>query len=242
MKLFSVIFIFSLTVLSLHAQSNKTNDAQKTNRRVLVYIHKQTGNQYFAIENTDAAMVLQYELSTKYPKSATYRFKTSEDSTYYYVDEFFNENYFDSLASLKLNQKVQIDHFFDVGDKHTSMNDLEGKIIVLNFWATWCRPCVSEMPELNLLVNEFKENQVVFLAPTNENQDKVNSFRARIDFDYEIIPQANKIIEYFRIHALPTHVIIDQKQIVRFIQVGGEKETIHGILAKVISECLQEGR
>ncbi len=100
-------------------------------------------------------------------------------------------------------------------------SELKGKIIVLNFWATWCGPCRMEIPELNELVSEFKENKdIVFLAITSENKKTVSEFLKKQKFEYRIAVEGLNVQNKFKIFAYPTHFIIDKKGRIVFKQVG----------------------
>jgi uncharacterized protein (TIGR03435 family) len=87
---------------------------------------------------------------------------------------------------------------------------LKGKVVVLEFWATWCGPCVASIPHLNDLAEQFKDKPVVFISVTCENEDVVRVFlknhpmKAAVGLDdYEIL---NKT---FHVKGIPHAVIVD---------------------------------
>ncbi len=57
-----------------------------------------------------------------------------------------------------------------------NLEDLRGKIVVINLWATYCPPCIEEMPKLNALVEKYQNKDVVFLAPTPDNKNLLEGF------------------------------------------------------------------
>jgi len=57
-----------------------------------------------------------------------------------------------------------------------TLEALRGKAIVLEFWATWCAPCVAAIPHMNELTDHFKDKPIVFISLTNEKQDKIAKF------------------------------------------------------------------
>lgn len=123
------------------------------------------------------------------------------------------------------------------GDKF-DYNDHKGKIIVLNFWATWCGPCRMEIPELNSLVDEFKDNdKVVFLAITDEDKETVKDFIKEEYFKYILGVEGREIRRNFGVYAFPTHFIIDQKGKIVFKHVGYVKG-IKEILKNKINSLL----
>lgn len=98
--------------------------------------------------------------------------------------------------------------------------ELNGKIVVLNFWYTSCPPCLKEIPELNKLVSEFKEKDVVFLALAIDDEKSLQSFLKENPFDYQIIPSAlGLMVKFFEPDAsgnleakFPTHIVVDRER------------------------------
>ncbi len=91
-----------------------------------------------------------------------------------------------------------------------SWNKLKGKVVVLEFWATWCGPCVQSIPHLNDLAEQFKDKPVVFISVTSENEDVVRIFLKNHPMktwvgldDYEALNKA------FHVQGIPHAVIID---------------------------------
>jgi uncharacterized protein (TIGR03435 family) len=91
-----------------------------------------------------------------------------------------------------------------------SWDKLRGKVVVLEFWATWCGPCIKAIPHVNDLVEQFKDKPVVFISVTSENEEVVRNFlKTRpintsigID-DYEVLNKA------FHVEGIPHAVIVD---------------------------------
>ena len=98
--------------------------------------------------------------------------------------------------------------------KHWSLQQLKGKILVLNFWFVGCLPCRQEIPVLNQLVEQYKG--VVFLGFALDGPAQLDDFLKKYPFRYEIIPDAQKIADGFRISAYPTHILIDPAGEIRF--------------------------
>src|ERR1039457_5194390 len=78
-----------------------------------------------------------------------------------------------------------------------SWDKLKGKVVVLEFWATWCGPCVKAIPHLNDLAEQFKDKPVVFISVTSENEDVVRIFLKNHPMktwvgldDYEVLNKA----------------------------------------------------
>ncbi|MEN3045500.1 MAG: TlpA disulfide reductase family protein [Candidatus Hydrothermales bacterium] len=100
------------------------------------------------------------------------------------------------------------------------------KIIVLNFWSTGCAPCREEIPELNELVEKFKNNEkVIFIAVTREGKKTVENFLKKKDFKYTIAINDTYLHKELNIFGLPTHLIIDRNGRIIFKQMGYAKGT-----------------
>ena len=116
-----------------------------------------------------------------------------------------------------------------------NLADLKGKIVVINLWSTRCVNCVDETPELNSLVDAFKDKDVVFLAFAHDGLPNVQKFLKKKPFKYEIIPAGlqEMIVPYgvpigngFFDIPFPTHILIDQTGVIRVNQVGVEGVTV----------------
>ena len=88
---------------------------------------------------------------------------------------------------------------------------LRGKVVVLEFWATWCSPCVHAIPHLNQLANEFHSQDVVFLAVTDDDEDHLKPFLAKQPMDAIIgIDTDRKSWKAFGVPFVPHTIVIDK--------------------------------
>ncbi len=108
----------------------------------------------------------------------------------------------------------------DLAGQTWHSHKLKGKVIVVNFWFTACKPCITEMPHLNELVENNKNNPVLFLAPAPETGAQVNKFLTKYRFDYTIIPSSLKYINELGVENFPTHIVVDKKGIIRQVFIG----------------------
>jgi thiol-disulfide isomerase/thioredoxin len=92
------------------------------------------------------------------------------------------------------------------------LEDLKGKVIVVNMWGIWCPPCLREIPSLNQFATQYKSNKnVVFIAFTEDNETKLTKFLKSKPFKFNIIPQSNETINMFSENMVfPTHYLINQ--------------------------------
>ncbi|WP_316835085.1 TlpA disulfide reductase family protein [Pedobacter nutrimenti] len=110
---------------------------------------------------------------------------------------------------------------FDIyGTKYTLQN-LKGKVIVLNFWFAGCEPCKEEMPELNRLKEKYKDKGVVFLAIGRDNADRIKDFLKTNNFNYTLLCDGKKTIDAYQVFGFPTSMVIDKSGLVSYSQLGG---------------------
>ena len=97
--------------------------------------------------------------------------------------------------------------------------NLEGRPIVIDFWATWCGPCIKAVPHFNELRSEFAANEeLLFLSMSDEKPDKVNRSLKRIDFQSTVVTDhLGKTQEALQINAIPVTYLIDRAGIIQWI-------------------------
>jgi peroxiredoxin len=108
----------------------------------------------------------------------------------------------------------------DLKANSLKLEDLKGKVVVLNFWFVECKPCVSEIPELNELVMEFQKKGVVFMALGLNNTEQMKKFLKKTPFNYQVVPDAKEVANQFGVDGFPTSVVIDQEGVIRYISLG----------------------
>ena len=93
-----------------------------------------------------------------------------------------------------------------------TLKELRGKVVVLNFWATWCPPCRKEMPDLETLYQQFKDQGLVVLAISDEDAAKVKPFVAQQRVTYPILLDPGRMVnELFQIEGIPKTFVYDRK-------------------------------
>jgi thiol-disulfide isomerase/thioredoxin len=111
----------------------------------------------------------------------------------------------------------------------------KGKFILIDFWGTWCGPCIKAIPDMNAYQNQFKE-QLVVIGVSKESIEKVKSFKkVKMDY-YSGIDFNDDLNKAYEIQGIPHAVLIDPKGIVRwegFPFLGG-----HELTSKVIEDII----
>lgn len=100
-----------------------------------------------------------------------------------------------------------------------NFENAKGKVVVLNFWATWCPPCRAEMPSLQNLYDVYKDD-VVFLFLTNEESSKVLSFLDKNNYNLPSFNQYTQTPSEFPVSSIPATYIIDKNGSIVVDKVG----------------------
>jgi thiol-disulfide isomerase/thioredoxin len=80
---------------------------------------------------------------------------------------------------------------------------------VLHFWATWCKPCLAEFPELKAALPRLQGDSVAFLLATEEDLDQIRTFEEKRNFGLEFLHLKEGTLADFEVHALPTTLVLD---------------------------------
>jgi thiol-disulfide isomerase/thioredoxin len=97
--------------------------------------------------------------------------------------------------------------------KPVTLADTKGKVVLVNFWATWCGPCRAEIPDLVELQNKYKDRlQILGLVVDDEDQDAIKKFVAKFRINYPVAIATDALrLEYGGIPALPTSFVLDSE-------------------------------
>ena len=122
-------------------------------------------------------------------------------------------------------------HAVSIENKTFDLSELKGKIVVVTFWSTRCGPCVAGISRFNQLAEEYKNENIVFLAVTGENPETVKRFLKRKPFNFNIISDGLGVILNFAgkedgivMMPTPTHYVINQEGEIELELVGYSKK------------------
>jgi peroxiredoxin len=124
-----------------------------------------------------------------------------------------------------------------------SLADHEGQVVVLNLWASWCPPCRAEMPALQSLYEEYRDQGLVVLAVNMTYQDSAVAaaeFVAEFGLSFPVLlDQTGLVGNLYRMRALPSTFFIDRQGVIRNVIVGGPVSEI--TLQSMVAELLEQG-
>lgn len=149
----------------------------------------------------------------------------------------FNKKMTDLMGGGDIDEQ-QIDFSkISMDGKLISLETLKDNVVVLNFWFTSCAPCKAEIPQLNELKKEFQRQDVRFVAISFDPESVVKDFMQTRPFDFEMITDARKITDDFKVRAYPSTLILDKNGNIVHRIIGGSPN-IKKELKPLIEEVL----
>lgn len=112
--------------------------------------------------------------------------------------------------------------FKDVNGKITTLNQLKGKVVFVNFWATWCPPCLAEMPSINKLYEKYKNNDDVafLLIDADNNFEKSLAYMKARNYTMPVYQMNSSVPEQLFAGSLPTTIVFDKQNRLSFKHEG----------------------
>jgi thiol-disulfide isomerase/thioredoxin len=220
--------------------------AQETNVQTRKPISEQT------IVRDGSGAVMPYATWNKMMKSGWFSLRAIKGTNEYYLFELSAEqraNFeekkkaaLSTLAKPKLSpvfnegEKFRGDKIQDVSGNKFDVRKPDGKIYVFNYWFINCPPCKKEIPELNRLVEKYKNNSdVVFLGIALDDAYSLKQFLTTTPFRYNIVDDGRYFAQKFGLKAYPTHVIVGKDGIIKFSAQGYSSNVAYW-LEKTIEE------
>ncbi|TBW26395.1 TlpA disulfide reductase family protein [Gramella sp. KN1008] len=118
----------------------------------------------------------------------------------------------ESLKEVSKNPDASYDlNLKDENGNLISLSQFEGKVIFMNFWATWCPPCVAEMPAINKLHNDLGDEVVFVMLSMDNDFEKAISYKNRKEYGLPVYTQVGPMPQIYHSSALPTTFVIDTK-------------------------------
>ncbi|WP_118194375.1 TlpA family protein disulfide reductase [Albibacterium indicum] len=118
----------------------------------------------------------------------------------------------DIAAGIDANENNEEILFKDPEGYVIELSDQKGKVVFMNFWATWCPPCIAEMPSINKLYSELKNNDEIefMMVDVDNNRSKSEKFMEKRNFDLPIYTPASSIPSSYMSGAIPTTLVLNK--------------------------------
>ncbi len=160
--------------------------------------------------NKDGKTALLYELSIEEINIRMANAPKPKESTYFKTGS--------TISSFKESDMA--------GNKY-NLKEMAGKVVVINFWFINCPPCRQEIPQLNEVVELYKENKdVVFIALALDDKYELEEFLKTTPFKYNVVHKGGYIAQKYGVNLYPTHVILDKQGKVLFHTSGFGSGTV----------------
>ncbi|HEY6390673.1 MAG TPA: redoxin domain-containing protein [Bryobacteraceae bacterium] len=113
----------------------------------------------------------------------------------------------------------------DIQGAQVRLSDYRGKIVLLDFWATWCPPCRKELPSIEKLHRQFADKDVVVLGINDEDSGTVKGFLKKNEYTIPTLMDSKKNVHrMYGARAIPTVIVIDRNGVIRAHYIGGRSE------------------
>ena len=127
----------------------------------------------------------------------------------------------------------------DLDGQVVSFKTMEGKTVFINFWATWCPPCIAEMPDIHELYKEKKGEVEFVMISLDQNESKARKFIETKAFDFPVYYLRSALPSTYDTHSIPTTYVIDKNGRFRIENHGMAKynsESFKNLLSEIVAE------
>ena len=125
----------------------------------------------------------------------------------------------------------------DLENNPIDLADFKGQTVFLNFWATWCKPCILEMPSIERAQQQLRDENFVFLLASDESIDKIKRFQNTRNFDLPFVSITESFAD-LGIYSIPATLVIDPTGKITWNQVGALEWDAPEVLEKLRSNSL----
>lgn len=136
--------------------------------------------------------------------------------------------------SVEIGRPAPLFKLTDLTGQEISLDQYKGKIVMLDFWATWCGPCRMTMPLLEKLQKEYTNNMVLLAINLQESEDVVREYMRQQGLSsHVLLDKKGSLGEIYGTDAIPMQVLIDKEGIIRDIKTGFSPSMISQLRAEI---------
>lgn len=148
-----------------------------------------------------------------------------------------------SPGEVRTRQPFPIDFRLpDLRDQPIRLSDLRGRVVLLNFWATWCPPCRAEMPSMQALYQDYREKGFEILAISSDVKGKetVAPFVERLGLTFPMLLDPRNVVgTQLRVRGIPTSYVLDKQGRIVGLEIGARdwnKAAMRRLLERLLAE------
>ncbi len=120
----------------------------------------------------------------------------------------------------------------DLDGKPHRLENYRGKVVLLDFWASWCAPCRKELPSIEKFHREYRDKGLVILAINSETQNVARSFVKKNGYTFPVVRDAEgTVFDDYAVSSIPVTIVIDRtgRIVAHFVGFGGEEELVSAL-------------
>ena len=145
------------------------------------------------------------------------------------------------MGNLKVGETAPDFSLQDLTNQPVTLSSYRGqKVVLLDFWATWCGPCKMAMPGLQALHEEFKDRGLEILSLNQgETGEQVRNFISRKKYTFHVVLDQDQAVgNKYGVRGIPTLVVVDKRGLVQWLHVGYSEDTsdLHQLLQRLLQE------
>ena len=141
-------------------------------------------------------------------------------------------------AQGSMPSEVPLFTLLDTNGNKIALDEFRGKVVLINFWATWCPPCIEEMPALTDLKESFIHMPFEILAINMaENQDAIDAFLNRTGFEFNfplLLDPGGKVADQYQVRGLPATMLVGRDSQFAFGGVGAREWNSQEVQAEIL--------
>jgi peroxiredoxin len=205
---FSILFICAVFFQNVNGQTSKSN------KQLIFY--KNVRGPFWTKDQLDSFLISKtnnrYKLIPRITGS-----EQLADSLIYHITLIMDPAPVDENNKSLAGQELPAFNLTNLNGNKISPQSLKGKPVVINFWFTSCGPCIAEMPALNVLRNEYKDSDVVFISITFDKKIQILNFLKKHPFNFTIIPDARQYCDHIT-SLYPITLFVNKNGVIQYAE------------------------